>query len=254
MIKVVLVGSGNVAYHMHRAMLKAPGISLLQLVARRPEALSEFDTSLPRTGLEGPLEQADVIVLAVSDTAIGEVARKLPGLDALMVHTSGASGVGVLGNQRKKAVMYPLQTFSKQRELTFQEVPLIIESERKEDSALLHRMASALSNTVVELNTLQRKYLHLAAVFLNNFSNHMVYLGESICQEQEIPMEILHPLIRETWAKLETLSAREAQTGPARRGDGQTQREHLGLLADSSKKELYKKISDSIANTYDQEL
>lgn len=254
MINVVLIGSGKVAYHLHKAMLGASGVALKQIIARRPQALHGFEASVPIADLNGAIQEADVYVLAVSDRAITEVARQLPQREALFVHTSGATDMEALGEHHSKGILYPLQTFSKNRPVDFHSVPLILEVGREKDLSLLEDLANALSETVLNLTAVQRKQLHLAAVFANNFTNHMVALGEDICRKQGLQKELLRPLLRETWAKLETLSAAEAQTGPARRRDHRTLEAHLRWLEDPAKEELYQLISQSITNTYDQEL
>ena len=254
MINVVLIGSGKVAYHLHKAMLNASGVALKQIVARSSQALRDFEASVPTADLNGAIKEADVYVLAVSDRAIAEVARQLPKRDALYVHTSGATDLEALGIHQRTGVLYPLQTFSKKRPVDFHSVPLILEVGHQKDLSMLEDLANALSETVLKLTAAQRKQLHLAAVFANNFTNHMVALGEEICRKQGVQKELLRPLLQETWAKLETLSAAQAQTGPARRGDRRTQEAHLRWLKDPEKEELYKLISHSIAKTYDQEL
>ncbi len=254
MIRIVLIGSGQVAYHLHKAMMNAKGVTLEQLVARRPEALGDFAPPIPRSSLKGPIAPADIYVLAVSDAAIAEVSAQLPSKDALFVHTSGATSREVLRGHSRTGVLYPLQTFSKDREIDFRKVPLILETGKPADLALLRDLALALSNSAYEFNEAQRKQLHLAAVFVNNFANHMVYLGEAACQDHGITEDLLKPLIRETWMKLETLSAFEAQTGPARRRDAKTLQEHLLLLDDPLRKQLYQLLSESITKTYEQEL
>ncbi|MGB5404702.1 MAG: DUF2520 domain-containing protein [Robiginitalea sp.] len=254
MIRVVLIGSGNLAYHLHKALLGAEDVSLVGLVARRPEALSDFETTLPIKKLGTPLDTADVYILAVADSAIGEVMMHYPGADGLFVHTSGAMDLKVLQGASRPGVLYPLQTFSKERAIDFQKVPLCIEAALASDAALLTALARTLSTQVLELPTAKRRALHLAAVYINNFSNHMIYLGETICSEAGLSKSLLGPLLDETCAKAKDLSAYSAQTGPARRNDTETLQAHLRMLTGEEDKELYTKISESIYRTYEQEL
>lgn len=254
MIRVVLIGSGNLAYHLHKALLKAQDISLVGLVARRHDALADFEASLPKIMLGATPETADVYILAVADSAIAEVMRRLEGKDGLFVHTSGAMGLEVLEGASRRGVLYPLQTFSRQRAIDFQKVPLCIEAVLDSDTELLITLARSLSTEVLEIPTAKRRALHLAAVYVNNFSNHMMYLGETICAEAGLPKSLLGPLLEETCAKATALSAYSAQTGPARRNDTETLQAHLRMLIGEKDKELYKKISESIYRTYEQEL
>jgi predicted short-subunit dehydrogenase-like oxidoreductase (DUF2520 family) len=221
------------------------------MAARGPEKLKDFDQGVPKVSLEGRLAEADIYLMAISDSAIEEVASRLGDRNALIVHTAGGIGLEVFGGMDRAGVLYPLQTFSMHRELDFREIPLCIEARKTSDLNLLRSLAGALSRRVIALDTEQRKHLHLSAVFANNFTNHMVCLGEAICREAGLPKDLLHPLLRETWAKLETLSAYDAQTGPARRADHKTQQQHIALLKDRLHREVYKKISESIQHSYD---
>jgi predicted short-subunit dehydrogenase-like oxidoreductase (DUF2520 family) len=250
-IRIVLLGSGNVAFHLHRALRAASGVELVQMVARRSDAFSEFEPGVPRGILGGGIAQADVYLIAVADGAIEVVSEYLQDKEGLVVHTSGARGLEALRDISRPGVFYPLQTFSRERNLDFGEIPLCLETGRPEDLPLLRTLAGTLSSQVLELGLSARRQLHLAAVFVNNFSNHMVYLGESLCREQGLAEDLLHPLLRETFSKLKTLSAFQAQTGPARRGDRVTRETHLSLLRDALQRELYQLISESIHKTYD---
>ena len=254
MIRVVLIGSGNLAYHLHKAMLRAQGVSLLALAARRLEALADFEADVPRRSLGTPIDEADIYVLAVADDAIKRVMKNYSGVSGLFVHTSGAMELNVLEPANRKGVLYPLQTFSRQREIAFNKVPLCIETELASDFLLLASLAQAVSSRVVEISTEKRRTLHLAAVYVNNFSNHMIYLGETICKKAGLSSDYLSPLLIETCAKAMDLSAYEAQTGPARRSDAETLQAHLRLLQEPQDQELYRLISESINRTYEQEL
>jgi len=253
-IRVVLIGSGNLAYHLHKALLGAEHVSLEGLVARRPEALADFEATVPKKTLGANLNTADVYILAVADGAIAEVMSHYQGVDGLFVHTSGAMDLTVLEGVARPGVLYPLQTFSKERAIDFQKVPLCIEAALDSDAVLLTALARGLSTQVLEIPTAKRRALHLAAVYVNNFSNHMVYLGETICAGAGLSKSLLDPLIDETCAKAKDLSAYSAQTGPARRNDTETLLAHLKMLTGKENKELYSKISESIYRTYEQEL
>lgn len=254
MIRVVLIGSGNLAYHLHKALLGAEDVMLTGLVARRPEALSDFDPVIPKKTLGTVPDAADVYILAVADGAIDDVMKNYQGVEGLFVHTSGAMDLMVLKDASRRGVLYPLQTFSKARAIDFKKVPLCIEAALESDAVLLTALARALSTQVLEIPTAKRRALHLAAVYVNNFSNHMMYLGETICAEAGLSKSLLGPLLDETCAKAKDLSAYSAQTGPARRNDTETLEAHLRMLTGEDDKELYIKISESIQRTYEQEL
>ncbi len=251
MIRVVLIGGGNVAFHLQKALHRAPGISLRQVVSRRLESLSDFESGVPRAILGAPLERADIYLLAVADQAIAPVSALLRDKDGLVVHTSGATGLEALEGLRRRGVFYPLQTFSRKRALDMAAIPLCIETEHPKDLSLLRSLAAALSRTVVELPLDKRRHLHLAAVFVNNFSNHMVHLGQAHCRQQGLEESLLRPLLEETCDKLGCMPAYDAQTGPARRNDRATEEAHRKLIENPLLRELYERISESIQETYD---
>ncbi|WP_322790497.1 Rossmann-like and DUF2520 domain-containing protein [Tenacibaculum tangerinum] len=152
-----------------------------------------------------------------------------------------------LQNSGPKGVFYLLQSFSKDKEVNFNEIPFCLEAENKEDLQLLETLAKSIGKNIYHINSEQRKQLHVAAVFVNNFTNHMYKIGADICNEHRVPFEVLQPLIQETAQKIITLSPEAAQTGPAKRNDQKTIQEHLALL-NTEQKEIYKLITKSIQN------
>ena len=132
------------------------------------------------------------------------------------------------------------------RSVTFKEVPLCIEAQNDADLTLLHQVASSISDKVYHINSVQRQSLHVAAVFVSNFVNHLYKLGNDICNEHQIAFEILQPLLLETAQKVQILSPDAAQTGPASRKDSTTINKHLALLTDENQKEIYKILTKSI--------
>ncbi len=229
MISVVVIGRGNVATHLNNAFLKADDVIVTQINSRKLE-------NIPK---------ADVTIIAVSDDAISEVSSKIK--NSFVVHTSGASDLKLLKNSKRKGVFYMLQTFSKDKEVTFSEIPFCLEAENESDFVLLEKLAKSIGKKVYDVNSEQRKALHVAAVFVNNFTNHLYKIGNDICNEHNVPFEVLQPLINETASKIETLSPEEAQTGPAIRNDKNTIKNHLELLNKNQQK-IYKTITKSIQN------
>lgn len=253
-IKTVIIGSGNVAYQLHRAILQAESVSLEQVAARRPEALRDFDPQVPKAGLSDALAPAELYLLAVSDRAVGTVSEQVETGDGLVVHTSGTLGVDALYGNRPKGVFYPLQTFSRSRPLPFSGIPVLLEAQRAEDLQLLEALGAALGAQTHRCRQRERLVAHLAAVFANNFGNHMVHQAQRLCQTHDLEPGLLNPLLRETLEKLMEMPALEAQTGPARRRDRNTQEAHRGLLGPGMPLELYDLISQSIEKTYENEL
>lgn len=246
MIRITVIGSGNVAQHLIKAFAKSELVEIVQVYARKKETLSsliEFDKI---TSDFEELQESDLYIIAVSDKAIADVSKQLPFQNRIVVHTSGAASLDVLDAKNRKGVFYPLQTFSKNKEIDFSIVPLCLEAENTFDFRVLETVAKSISNAVFAINSDQRKALHVAAVFVNNFTNHLYHIGKEICGEHQVPFEILRPLIQETAEKINTLDPVDAQTGPAKRNDSNTIAAHLDYLTNENQKNIYKLITQSI--------
>lgn len=246
MIKVVVIGSGNVAQHLIQVLIHAKNVDLVQAFARTSSQLSHL---LPDTKITSDYQKiidADVYIISVSDNAISEVVAQLPFENRLVVHTSGSSELSVLMTKNRKGVFYPLQTFTKGKEIVFSPIPICLEAENEADYQLLEKLGNCISQKIVRINTTQRKSLHVAAVFVCNFVNHLYQIGNEICEENNVPFEVLHPLIQETAHKISELSPKEAQTGPALRNDTITIEKHLDFLENPEFKNLYQLLTQSI--------
>lgn len=248
MIKVVLIGSGNVAQHLIKAFSKSKNIDLAQVFSRQKESLVPLLDSHKITDNYTDLAEADLYILAVSDDAIAAVSSQLPFENRLVVHTSGSISIDLLDNKNRRGVFYPVQTFSKNVAVDFSEIPICLESENDVDFDLLKKVAYSISNKVFKISEVQRQALHVSAVFVNNFVNQLYQIGNEICLENNISFEVLKPLILETANKGTTLSPKEAQTGPASRNDNTTIERHLNFLSDENRKNIYKIITQSIQN------
>ena len=246
MIRVVIIGSGNVAQHLIKAFTKSNSIEIVQAFSRNKQNLENLIDSSKITSDLNALIDADLYIISVSDNAIAEVSHQLNLKNKLVVHTSGSISMTDLENKNRKGVFYPLQTFSKNAVVNFEAIPICLESENNDDYKLLETVAKSISDKVFNINSNQRKALHVSAVFVNNFVNHLYKIGNDICIENNIPFEILQPLITETANKITSLSPNEAQTGPAKRNDTQTINTHLQFLSDENQKEIYKILTKSI--------
>ena len=229
MKSVLIVGKGNVATHLYNAFLNVDEIAVTQISSRTL-------TNIPK---------ATITIIAVSDDAIAEVSSKIK--NDFVVHTSGSVSMNDLKNSHRKGVFYMLQTFSKDKKVDFNEIPFCLEAENKEDYQLLEFLAKSIGKKNYEVSSEQRKTLHVAAVFVNNFTNHLFKIGNDICNTNNVPFEILQPLIKETVLKIEKLSPEKAQTGPAIRNDKKTIKNHLNLLNKNQQK-IYKILTKSIQN------
>lgn len=248
MLKVTVIGSGNVAQHLIKVFLQTKEVSLVQAFARQSKSLLHLLPKEKITNNYNALQEADVYIISVTDNAINEVSSQLPFKNELVVHTSGTSSLEVLDSKNRKGVFYPLQTFSKNKEVDFSSIPLCLEAENKEDYKTLEVLANSISNKVYNISSEQRKSLHVAAVFVSNFVNHMYVIGSEICETNNVPFEVLQPLIQEVANKITTLTPKEAQTGPALRNDTKTIEKHIEFLKDSNYQDIYKLLTQSIQN------
>jgi len=256
MIQLSIIGSGNVAQHLISAFLQAQKggaeIELVQVYSRKPESLTHLLDSDKITNDFDALHPADLYLIAVTDDAIATVAAQLPFSHRLVAHTSGSMSLGELKDNNIKGVFYPLQTFSKSRAVDFNEIPICLEAQNTADYELLEKVAKSISSKTFAIDSEQRKALHVAAVFVNNFVNHLYQMGETICKEHQVPFDILKPLIVETANKIRTLSPKEAQTGPAKRKNTHTINSHLEFITNENYKKIYELLTQSIQTDGDK--
>ncbi|WP_029270437.1 Rossmann-like and DUF2520 domain-containing protein [Flavobacterium sp. KJJ] len=248
MIRITLIGSGNVGQHLIKAFSKSETVEIVQVFSRKKETLASLIDYDKIVDDFAELKEADLYIIAVSDNAILEVSKQLPFQNQLVAHTSGAASLETLDLKNRRGVFYPLQTFSKSKEVDFSTVPLCLEAENTFDFRVLETVAKGISNAVFPINSDQRKALHVSAVFVNNFTNHLYQIGQEICDEHQVPFDILKPLIQETAEKINTLDPIDAQTGPAKRNDSITIESHLDYLTNQNQKNIYKTLTQSIQN------
>jgi predicted short-subunit dehydrogenase-like oxidoreductase (DUF2520 family) len=246
MIKIAIIGSGNLAQHLISACETAPEIELVQVFARNKNSINHLINPEKIISNFEDLQLVDLYIIAVSDNAIADVSAQIPFKNRLVAHTSGSVSLEDLNENNRKGVFYPLQTFTKSKKIDFSQIPICIESENATDFQLLEKVAQSISQKVFAINSQQRKSLHVAAVFVCNFVNHLYEIGNEICIDNKVPFEILKPLIMETADKINTILPIDAQTGPAKRNDTQTINSHLNFLEDENQKEIYKLLTKSI--------
>jgi predicted short-subunit dehydrogenase-like oxidoreductase (DUF2520 family) len=251
-MKIVLLGSGNVATHLGPALLKAKH-KIVQVWSRDKGHAKDLATPLKAqaiTDLQEVRKDADLYIIAVRDDAILEVANSLHLTNQKVVHTSGSTDINILkGVSEKYGVIYPIQTFSKHKPLDFESVSVLVEGNTPEVASKLYSLASQISGHVQVLDSHKRLALHIAAVFACNFTNYLYTLSEEILAEQQLDFDLLRPLIAETAAKAQQFPPINMQTGPAVRNDMDTVNKHLEFL--ESKPELYKlyhKLTTDIMN------
>jgi predicted short-subunit dehydrogenase-like oxidoreductase (DUF2520 family) len=249
-MKTALIGAGNVATHIALA-LYGSGVDIVQVYSRdiaHSAAIAHKVGALPIDDMAKIDDSIDVFLFAVKDDAITELLKRAGKKDVLMIHTAGSVSMDVFkeytGNY---GALYPLQTFSKSKAVNFAEIPVFIEASNDEAERQIEELARKLSPEIHFVNSEQRKKIHLAAVFACNFTNFLYDISAEIVAEAGLPFDVLKPLIAETADKIKTLSPREAQTGPAVRGDKQTMNAHLELLKERPDlQRLYTELSDGI--------
>lgn len=247
---IVIIGAGNVATHLGLA-LKNAGYQILQIYSRTNASAKELGEKLdvPFTSeLNKLIKTADLFLFSLKDDALVSVLEEITPLSGLCIHTAGSLPMEVFKPYVSRyGVLYPLQTFSKNKEVSFSEIPVFVEADNKDDEQVLLSLAHSFSGNVQVLTSDKRKYLHLAAVFACNFANHMYTLASDILENQDLDWSLLIPLIEETADKIKSLPPQKAQTGPAVRYDTSIIGKHLDLLKNNiDQKEIYEVISKSI--------
>ena len=253
-LKIGIAGTGRLAWNLCNALM-ACGFRIAEVTGRSSHKISQLATHCLAEAVESPSALSpgnDLFVLAVNDDAVETVAALLPETKGLVVHTSGMKTLGSLkGKFTKSGVFYPLHSFSFERQPDFSSIPVIIQASDGDSADLLLFIGNRLSQSVVSSTDEQRQTLHLAAVFVNNFSNALYTMAQEILHEKQLSISILHPLMLETVLKVGSQNPLDAQTGPARRNDSGTIERHLLMLA--GKPDLlqtYQLMTDFILKKY----
>jgi predicted short-subunit dehydrogenase-like oxidoreductase (DUF2520 family) len=254
--KISFVGAGRVGNSLCR-QLYLSGFDIDVIVSssnKSSEKLADFCNAQSSNKLNFP-DSTDIIIVAVPDRVLSEVLRKIECRnDTIIAHTAGSYGLDVFPDSvTRKGVFYPVQTFSPGRNILFDKLPFIIESEDENVTSILDELALSLGAKVFHTDADHRRILHLAAVFANNFTNHMLTLSKDIAVKAGFNLGILKPLIRETIEKALEAEPENSQTGPAARYDLNTIQKHVDMLSDSPDlQRLYSELTESIINYYNK--
>ncbi|MAX79532.1 MAG: oxidoreductase [Crocinitomicaceae bacterium] len=231
-LKVSVVGSGNVATHLSKALLNA-GHTIVEIAGRSPlnsAALAKQVNANVCNTVKELSTNSDLYLIAVKDDEIFRVAESIQ-VNGIVVHTSGTTAVDVLSKSSKKSgVFYPLQSFHKDQSMDISAVPFLIEGNTPEVEGKLIELAEQLSNHVSRATSANRKKVHIAAVFANNFTNHMMRIAAELMEKEGLEFNLILPLIQETLDKVKIHHPKDAQTGPAKRNDEKVIQEHLSML------------------------
>jgi predicted short-subunit dehydrogenase-like oxidoreductase (DUF2520 family) len=254
--RISFAGTGNVASALSRNFLSREHIieHFISINEKKGRQLADRCNASWSDKYIFPLT-SDIIIVAVPDHDLKEVLNKIEcNESAIIAHTAGSVGLDVFPHHfRNTGIFYPLQTFSHKRETDISSVPLFIEASNNTSEDALKQLAGSVSSLVYVSDTEHRRLLHLAAVFVSNFTNHMFTEGKNISQSAGFPFEVLKPLILETVDKALEMGPENAQTGPAVRYDLNTIKKHLELLSFSTEqKEIYDLISRSIISYYNK--
>lgn len=256
--RVSFVGSGNVATHLAVA-LSAAGIKVTEIYS--PNHLHA--AALARKVQASPVREAallddsvDLCIISVPDDRIGGIAAAdgMPEMHGIVAHTSGITPLEALSFFKRRGVFYPLQTFTKDRDMDMTEIPFCIDASLEQDAQLLFDLAQKISKSVAMISSYERKYLHLTAVVVSNFSNHLYHVAYDILEKKGLDFQMLLPLISETAKKVQDIHPHKAQTGPAIRKDFDTMRTHLELLKEFPfYSEVYQLLSDQIIEKHGED-
>lgn len=249
-MKIAFIGSGNLATHLSRA-LKRAGQDIVQVYSRTLQNAQILAAKLgceAVDSLDDVCRNADAYIFSVKDDALENVARQLrEGREAaVFIHTAGSMPLSVFDTRFPSAVLYPMQTFSKSRDVVFHEIPCFIEASDEQVLAMVRQMAESISANVLELSSERRKHLHLAAVFACNMVNHCYYLADRTLAEAGLDFKVMLPLITETARKVADLSPRDAQTGPMVRYDVGVMNKQIDLIPDELTRSIYRIMAESI--------
>ena len=250
--KLSVIGAGNVAYTLCK-LLKIKGIEPYCVFVRDAEKAVKVhaDLNVEAVSSYEKVLESDMTIIAVNDDAISEVASHLADYKGLVVHTSGTKSSELLNRSQHYGVFYPLQTMSKEREISFDDIPLLIYANSSEDAEKLSQFAGQFSKKVVFCDDKQRKAIHLSAVFVSNFTNVMLGIGDKLLKENDLPLDLMRPLVMEMIQKSFDISPKNALTGPAKRGDFATIGEHEKMLADNPDElAIYMILTDYIIDNY----
>lgn len=248
-MNITIIGAGNVATQLALAFKKA-GHRVVEIYNRSNEAGQELAKTVGAgfTSDIQNLADADVYIVAVKDDAIEERAKQLNVNGKIVAHTSGTKTKDLLqASSANYGIFYPLQTMTKAMKVDFKNVPVLVEGSNEDTTRTLEQLAKSISQNVHRVDEEQRQWIHVAAVFANNFTNHLYGISEKLLLAHNLPFEILKPLIFRSIENLATHSPNDIQTGPAARNDLQVIERHIQLLSDDVRlKKVYEILTQSI--------
>ena len=248
---IVFIGAGNVATHLANELSKH--LSIKGILSKNDVSAKLLAEKLQTNFISNinEIPSCDLVLICTNDGSIASIEDELPE-HFNVAYTSGSIELNFQTKRKNYGVFYPLQTFSKDRKIDLSIVPFLIEATNDSFQESLFELAQTVSNSVSLVSSFERKHLHVSAVFINNFTNHLAEIAQEYTIQQNLKWEYLLPLIQETTAKIIEIGPKNAQTGPAKRNDQIVINEHLSML-DGFPKEIYKLLSESILNSYSKQ-
>lgn len=254
-LRIGIVGSGNVAHHLAHAFYYHPEINFNAIYTRNKKTgrvLADAVQARFIEEIENLAKETDVIIICASDDSITQIAKQLQTDKQIVCHTSGVVSIHALSEASENfGSFYPLQTFTKTREVDLKEVPFLIDGSNEETTKTLSKLANLISNKVSVVSDEKRRKLHVAAVMVNNFSNHLFSLTKDYTNSLDLDFDLLKPLMQETVLKALAQNPKDIQTGPAKRKDKKTIAQHQEMLSNPKLKELYSWFTESIEKYYE---
>ena len=246
MMKISIIGAGNVGINMFETLRKKKEIKMVSLFNRSIEKIISHRNKIFITDNINEIKKSDIYIISTNDDSIEKVSKKLKGRDGLIVHTSGSTEMNVLSIHKNFGVLYPLQTLTKDKLCDFKKIPICIEGNNDISKKKLEKLVKIIGSKYYHIDSKQRLSLHVSAVFACNFTNYLFSIAYDICTENKIPFEILFPLIRETKEKIEKNNPSKIQTGPAIRKDMNTIKKHLNFIKSKNSKKIYSILTKGI--------
>ena len=246
MMKISIIGAGNVGINMFQTLRKKKEIKMVSLFNRSIEKIISHRNKIFITDNINEIKKSDIYIISTNDDSIEKVSKKLKGRDGLIVHTSGSTEMNVLSIHKNFGVLYPLQTLTKDKLCNFKKIPICIEGNNDVSKKKLEKLVKIIGSKYYHIDSKQRLSLHVSAVFACNFTNYLFSIAHDICTSNKIPFNTLFPLIRETLEKIEKNNPSEIQTGPASRKDIITIKKHLNFINSKSSRKIYSILTDEI--------
>jgi len=248
-INIIILGAGKVATHIGQALL-SKGCNIQQVYNRTETkgiVLASALNSIYINDIKYLRTDADIYILALRDDVLMDLITTMPLVSGIVCHTSGKTPMSIFERFANHGVFYPFQTFSENKAVDFTTIPIMIEANTEDNLAYLRQLAAQLTTKVLMVNSHDRLKYHLAAIYINNFSNHLYMLAFRYVQKNNLDTALLHPLMLETAEKAIAISPAKAQTGPAQRSDMDTIARHLQLLQDDEQMHrIYQILTESI--------